>query len=143
MPITERQEKILNALVKEYVCNAEPVGSLDLKKVAGLDVSAATIRNEFQELTKAGYIQQPHASAGRIPTKKAYKHLAKKLESTAALYDVNEVNVVKMSIVRQVQFTHEEIEKQIRIMEEIMRTLEQDNLFEILNILDEWHKRLK
>ena len=138
--LTERQEKLLNFLVKEYVDTAEPVGSLALKKISDLDVSAATIRNDLQELTKQGFIEQPHTSAGRIPTKKAYKYIADKLEATATFYPVHEVNVVRMSIVRQVRFAHEEMENQMKMMQEIMQTLENDNLFDILNILDKWHK---
>ena len=139
--LTERQEKLLNFLVKEYVDTAEPVGSLALKKISDLDVSAATIRNDLQELTKQGFIEQPHTSAGRIPTKKAYKYIADKLEATATFYPVHEVNVVRMSIVRQVRFAHEEMENQMKMMQEIMQTLENDNLFDILNILDKWHKK--
>lgn len=138
--ITQRQEKLLNFLVKEYIDTSEPVSSKALKKACGLDVCGATIRNDLQDLTKAGYIEQPYTSAGRIPTKKAYQYIATKLEKTATFYDVREVNVVRMSIVRQVRFAHEEIEREMRQMQELMQTLENDNLFEILNILDKWHK---
>jgi len=140
--ITERQEKLLNFLVKEYISTAEPVGSLELKKVSDLDVSPATIRNDLQALTKEGYIEQPHTSAGRVPTKKAYKYIADKLEATAKFYDVHEVNVVRTSIVRQVRFAHEEMERQMEMMQEIMQTLENDDMFQILNILDKWHKKM-
>lgn len=140
--ISERQEKLLDFLVREYISTAEPVSSLALKKVTDLDISAATIRNDLQELTEEGYITQPHTSAGRIPTQKAYKHIADKLEKTATFYDVAEVNVVRMSIVRQVKVTQEEIEKQMNIMQELMQTLENDNIFDILNILDKWHKKI-
>jgi len=134
--ITERQEKILNALVREYICNAEPIGSLDLKKVAGLDISPATVRNDFQELTKAGYIQQPHTSAGRIPTKKAYKYFSDKIAE-------EKQNEFEEFIVQQIEFAHRQIEREMKLAEEIMETLEQDNLFEILNILEIWHKKTK
>jgi len=140
--LTERQEKLLNFLVKEYIDTAEPVGSLALKKVCDLDVSGATIRNDLQALTEEGYITQPHTSAGRIPTKKAYKHIADKLEMPEKIYDGYEVNVVRMSIVRQVKSAHQEVENQMKMMQEIMQTLENDNLFEILNILDKWHKKI-
>ena len=138
--LTERQEKLLSFLIKEYITTSEPVGSLALKKVCDLDVSAATIRNDLQELTKQGFIEQPHTSAGRVPTKKAYKYIADKLETPATFYDVREVNVVRMSIVRQVKYAHQEMENQMKMMQEIMQTLENDNLFDILNILDKWHK---
>ena len=136
MPITDRQEKILNALVREYICKAEPVASHDIKKSAGLDISPATVRNDFKELTEAGYIHQPHTSAGRVPTKKAYKYFAQKIKEERE-------NEFYEFIMRQIEFAHEEMEKEMHFMEEIMETLEQDNLFEILNILEKWHKKTK
>lgn len=71
--LTKRQEKILTALIDDYIKTAEPVSSKSLSKKRGFDVSAATIRNEFQELTEGGYITQPHTSSGRRPTAKAYR----------------------------------------------------------------------
>ena len=62
--LSGRQEKLLNFLIKEYISTAEPVSSLDLKKVTDLDVCGATIRNDLQALTEEGYIEQPHTSAG-------------------------------------------------------------------------------
>jgi heat-inducible transcriptional repressor len=140
--ITERQEKLLDFLIKEYISTAEPVSSKALKKVCSLDVCGATIRNDLQVLTKEGYIEQPHTSAGRIPTKKAYKYVADKLEKTATFYDVHEVNVVRMSIVRQVRSAREEMEQEMRQMQEIMHALEQGDMFNILNILDKWHRKI-
>ena len=77
--ITSRQEKLLDFLIREYITTAEPVSSKVLKKVTDLAVCGATIRNDLQVLTKEGYIEQPHTSAGRIPTQKAYKHFANKI----------------------------------------------------------------
>lgn len=140
--LTERQEKLLNFLIKEYINTAEPVGSLSLKKVCDLDVSGATIRNDLQVLTEAGYITQPHTSAGRVPTQKAYKYFADKFETTATFYDVREANVVRMSIVRQVRFAHQEMEAAMQEMEEFMQKLDNDNLFEKLTILEIWKKKI-
>lgn len=70
--MTERQEKILRAIVEEYAEVASPVGSQLLAKVFG--VSSATIRAEMAQLEKLGYIEQPHTSAGRIPTDKGYRY---------------------------------------------------------------------
>jgi len=134
MAITERQEKILEALVREYIAQAEPVSSNRLKQRADLDVSSATIRNDFQELTMAGYIKQPHPSAGRVPTKKAYKYFSDKIA------DERE-NEFEDFIVRQIRFAHEQIEQEMKFAENLINKLEQDNLFEILIILDLWHKR--
>jgi len=71
--MTERQLEILFSIVKEHVLSSEPVGSKVLVQKYGLDMSSATIRNEMTKLEKEGYILQPHTSAGRIPTDKAYK----------------------------------------------------------------------
>lgn len=131
--ITERQEKLLDFLVKEYITTSEPVSSKALKKVAALDVCGATIRNDLQALTKEGYIEQPHTSAGRVPTKKAYQYFAQKLQNERERAFHN-------FIVRQIEQAHQEMEREMRHMQEIMDTLEHDNIFDILNILDKWHR---
>ncbi len=69
--MSERQSKILKAIVEEYAEVASPVGSQLLAKI--FDVSSATIRSEMSALEKMGYIEQPHTSAGRIPTDKGYR----------------------------------------------------------------------
>lgn len=71
--LTERQIKILKAIIEEYMETAEPVGSGSLEKKYDLEVSPATIRNEMMKLTEAGYLRQPYTSAGRVPTKEAFK----------------------------------------------------------------------
>jgi heat-inducible transcriptional repressor len=71
--LTERQKQILKAIIEEYMETAEPVGSESLEKKYELGISPATIRNEMVKLTKAGYLQKPHASAGRAPTPTAFK----------------------------------------------------------------------
>jgi len=134
--ITERQEKLLDFLVKEYLSTSQPVSSFALKKSSGLDVSPATVRNDLQELTKAGYIKQPHISAGRVPTKKAYKYFAIRIESSGA-------DDFEDFVAKQIKHAHEQIEHEIKMAEDIMQCLEQDNLFEILKILDTWHKKTR
>jgi heat-inducible transcriptional repressor len=71
--LTSRQTQILKALIDEYIETAEPVGSDALEKKYNLGVSPATIRNEMSNLTKSGFLKQPHTSAGRIPTSGAMK----------------------------------------------------------------------
>ncbi len=68
-----RKRRILHAVVCEHILTAEPVGSAALAGRYGLDVSAATIRNEMAVLTEMGYLHQPHTSAGRVPTERAYR----------------------------------------------------------------------
>lgn len=70
--MTERQDKILRAIVEEYAEVASPVGSQILSKL--FNVSSATIRSEMAELERKGYIGQPHTSAGRVPTDKGYRY---------------------------------------------------------------------
>ena len=73
MAISERKKKILAAVVDEYVRTAEPVGSKAIAATAGLGCSSATIRNELAELVSLGYLEQPHTSAGRVPTPMGYR----------------------------------------------------------------------
>src|SRR3989338_11285598 len=70
--MNKRQELILKTIIKEYIKTALPIGSEGLVDKYNLDISAATVRNEMAELEEAGFIAQPHTSAGRIPTEKAY-----------------------------------------------------------------------
>ena len=73
MELSERKKKILRAVVESYIQTAEPVGSKALAQLAGLKVSSATIRNELADLTELGYLEQPHTSAGRVPSPKGYR----------------------------------------------------------------------
>src|SRR3989344_5102615 len=70
--MNKRQELILKTIIKEYIKTALPIGSEGLVDKYDLDISSATVRNEMADLEEAGYIAQPHTSAGRIPTEKAY-----------------------------------------------------------------------
>lgn len=79
--MTERQEKILHAIVEQYAEVASPVGSSLLAKL--FDVSSATIRAEMAELERLGFISQPHTSAGRIPTDKGYRHYVNEISDSS------------------------------------------------------------
>ncbi|HQQ38310.1 MAG TPA: hypothetical protein PK086_02000 [bacterium] len=72
MDLSKRQQLILHTLLKEYVKSAQPVASGILVEKYHLDISPATVRNELMYLEEEGYIYQPHTSAGRVPTEKAY-----------------------------------------------------------------------
>jgi heat-inducible transcriptional repressor len=69
----DRKLEVLRAIVEDYVATQEPVGSKAVSQRHALGVSAATVRNDMAYLEEAGYIQQPHTSAGRIPTAKGYR----------------------------------------------------------------------
>ena len=76
--MTERQQKILEAIVEQYAEVAAPVGSVTLAKAFG--VSSATIRSDMAQLEQLGYITQPHTSAGRIPTDRGYRLYVNELQ---------------------------------------------------------------
>jgi heat-inducible transcriptional repressor len=71
--LTNRTRKILLAVVTEFIATGTPVGSRTLAKKYGLDLSAASVRNVLADLEEAGYLKQPHTSAGRIPTDRALR----------------------------------------------------------------------
>lgn len=73
MELGERKEKILKAIIQNYLETGEPVGSRTISKYSDLNLSSATIRNEMSDLEELGYIIQPHTSAGRIPSDKGYR----------------------------------------------------------------------
>ena len=73
MQLGNRKKHILGAVVKAYIVTGEPVGSKLLAQEAGLGVSSATLRNEMAELAEMGYLEQPHTSAGRVPTQAGYR----------------------------------------------------------------------
>lgn len=72
--LSKRYQQLLAGLVEEYIRTARPVSSAHLVKNLGLNVSAATVRSALHELEEAGFIQQPHTSAGRIPTDRGYRY---------------------------------------------------------------------
>lgn len=88
LPLTEREEQILEAVIRTYVETAEPAGSRTVAKRHGLGVSPATIRNAMSDLEEKGFLFHPHTSAGRIPTDRAYRYyvdtLMRPLRLTAA-----------------------------------------------------------
>lgn len=83
--VTPRQREILKTLIQEYIESALPIGSSTLQRIARLDVSSATIRNELAELEELGYLAQPHTSAGRVPTVKGYRFFVEEIMEQAEL----------------------------------------------------------
>ena len=73
MELTERKKHILKVVIEDYIRTAEPVGSKAIAAEMGGKVSSATIRNELSDLTELGYLEQPHTSAGRVPSPKGYR----------------------------------------------------------------------
>ena len=73
MEMTERKKKVLRSVVDLYIRTAEPVGSKAITELPDMNYSSATIRNEMADLTTMGYLEQPHTSAGRIPSAAGYR----------------------------------------------------------------------
>lgn len=90
--LTARQIQILRAIIEEFTDTAQPVGSETLDKKFNIGVSPATIRNEMVTLTKQGYLQKSHSSAGRIPTSKALKLYVNELMRERELTVADEVS---------------------------------------------------
>jgi len=135
---TKRQEKILSVLIQDYIKTAEPVSSKSLSKKKGFNVCPATIRNELQELTDKGYIYQPHTSAGRIPTNKAYHYFIDIVFETKD-------TLFSSFIFKEIEITRQQINTELKLAEDLMKSLEgialifnvspmeeKDNLLEIL-----------
>jgi heat-inducible transcriptional repressor len=72
-PLTEREHRVLEAVVRTYVETAEPAGSRTVGRRFGLGISPATIRNTMSDLEEKGYLYHPHTSAGRMPTDRGYR----------------------------------------------------------------------
>lgn len=100
--LTKRQEKILETLTQEYIRSAKPVSSKFLEKKCKLGICPATIRIELQKLTDGGYIEQPHTSAGRVPTDRGYRFFSDKLlvgkEESSFTFIFREVEIVKKQV---------------------------------------------
>lgn len=88
--LSDRRQRVLAALIQEYVARAIPVGSRTLTERYSLGVSPATVRNELSVLEDSGYITQPHTSAGRIPTDQGYRAFVDKLLESEESFNLSE-----------------------------------------------------
>src|SRR6516165_11589755 len=88
--IGRRERDILTAIVESYISTGEPVGSRTLARGNPESLSAASIRNVMADLADAGFLEQPHTSAGRVPTTKAYRYYVKQLTGEARLSPADE-----------------------------------------------------
>src|ERR1700745_4006255 len=84
-PKGEREREILTALVETFIATGEPVGSRTLARTSREGLSSATIRNVMADLADAGYLEQPHTSAGRVPSAEAYRYYVEQLTGKAHL----------------------------------------------------------
>ena len=94
MELTERKRRILKAIVEQYISTAEPVGSKAIAADPEMNLSSATIRNEMADLTAMGLLEQPHTSAGRVPSPQGYRIYVNELmnEHRLSLEETQEIN---------------------------------------------------
>jgi len=83
--LTDRQQRLLMLVIRDYIETAQPVGSKRLVERYHLELSPATIRNEMAALTEMGYLRQPHTSAGRVPTEEGYRVFVAQMMNQAEL----------------------------------------------------------
>jgi len=108
----QRQEKILKYLIREYIKTAEPVSSKFLAEKYKLGISQATLRWDMVKLTVEGYLTQPHTSAGRVPTEKAYHYYIENFSETKLAPEA-ERNIEEVFSVREKRELARELGKEI------------------------------
>ena len=111
MSIDDRKIKILQAIINDYIRTGDPVGSRTIAKNYNLGIGSATIRNEMADLEDMGYLEQPHASAGRIPSSKGYRLYVDKLMDNQRL-TVEEDLKIKQYIIDSAMLEVDKIVKQ-------------------------------
>ncbi len=109
MSLSDRKKRILKAIVDEYIENAEPVGSKIIAARSRLDISPATIRNEMSELEELGFLEQPHVSAGRVPSTAGYRLYVNELMQNYAL-SAHEADAINSALKTQMR----ELERMLR-----------------------------
>jgi len=100
MEIDERKKRILESIIRDYVATAEPVGSRAIARKEDIHLSAATIRNEMSDLEQMGYLEQPHTSAGRIPSQKGLRYFVDCMMTQENLSN-QEMDSLRVSLLRQ------------------------------------------
>jgi len=93
--LSEREIRVLEAVVQTYVETAEPAGSRMVARRCGLGVSPATIRNTMSDLEEKGYLTHPHTSAGRVPTDMAYRFHVNQLMGVSSLTEAEETAIIR------------------------------------------------
>lgn len=115
MDISERQQSLLALIVRAYTETAKPIGSKKLLERYSLNVSSATVRNEMAVLTEAGFLRQPHTSAGRVPTEAGYRYFVRGL-----LVDSELPNAEKRLISHQFHQAHADIDEWVRLSASVL-----------------------
>ena len=115
MELTDRKKKVLRSVVDLYIRTAEPVGSKAITELPDMNYSSATIRNEMADLTAMGYLEQPHTSAGRIPSAAGYRLYVDELMMDYRL-SVDETRSINTAIEEKVQKVDKLVEKVAKLV---------------------------
>ena len=115
MKMTERKKKVLRSVVDLYIRTAEPVGSKAITELPDMKYSSATIRNEMADLTTMGYLEQPHTSAGRIPSAAGYRLYVDELMADYRL-SVDETKSINTAIEEKMQRVDKLVEKVAKLV---------------------------
>ena len=115
MELTERKKKVLRSVVDLYIRTAEPVGSKAITALPDMKYSSATIRNEMADLTAMGYLEQPHTSAGRIPSAAGYRLYVDELMMDYRL-SIDETKSISTAIEEKMQKVDKMVEKVARLV---------------------------
>jgi len=113
-PIGEREREILTAIVETFIATGDPVGSRTLARSNREGLSPATIRNVMADLADSGYLEQPHTSAGRVPSSEAYRYYVEQLTGKASLSQEDQ-GIIKDSL-RGVSDVQEFMERTSRVL---------------------------
>ena len=115
MELSERKKKVLRSVVDLYIRTAEPVGSKAITELPDMKYSSATIRNEMAELTTLGYLEQPHTSAGRIPSAAGYRLYVDELMADYRL-SIDETKSINIAIEEKMQQVDKMVEKVAKLV---------------------------
>ena len=115
MELTERKKKVLRSVVDLYIRTAEPVGSKAITALPDMQYSSATIRNEMADLTTMGYLEQPHTSAGRIPSAAGYRLYVDELMMDYRL-SMDETKSINTAIEEKMQRVDKMVEKVAKLV---------------------------
>ena len=118
MQMDERKRKILHAIVQDYIATAEPIGSRTIARKFDLGVSPATIRNEMADLEELGFIEQPHTSAGRIPSDAGYRYFVDCLLSPPEISE-SEKELIERESSKRILEIQEVIAQTSRLLSEL------------------------
>ena len=115
MELTERKKKVLRSIVDLYIRTAEPVGSKAIAQLPDMSYSSATIRNEMADLTAMGYLEQPHTSAGRIPSAAGYRLYVDELMADYRL-SMDETRSINTALEEKMQRVDRMVEKVAKLV---------------------------